>query len=288
MNISIIGSGYIGKSLGKYYFSNGFDVTFFDISKEVLQELEKDGYSISNSINEVIIKSDVVFLTLPTPTINQKISLDAFDDTFTKLLNLNLDGKLIIIKSTITPGTTDNFIKKISEKNSDINKKFGVIYNPEFITEIASTWNKSGEEIDFYKESRVVIGESENKEWGDFFIKNLFLQKKTPIIRTNYSEAEMIKYVSNVMLATKISFWNEIYLLTEKLNLSFEDIAKGVSLDSRIGEYGTVTGKAFGGKCLPKDIEAFITFANNYQKMSIVENAKKVNDFMKNSFGVRE
>ena len=137
-------------------------------------------------------------------------------------------------------------------------------------------------------EDRVVIGEGENKKWGNLFIEELILNKDIPIVRTSYKEAEMIKYVANTMLATKISFWNEIFLLSKDLDMNFDDIAKGVSLDKRIGKYGTVTGKAFGDKCLPKDLDAFITFSKEYRDMEVLKSVKDVNEMMNNRFGRRE
>jgi len=288
--IAIIGSGFIGNSLGKYYHDNGFNVTFYDISESTLSDLKSKGYKVNDSFKEVIEDSKYIFITLPTPTINGKINLIAFNETVEKIINIdNLNDKIFIIKSTITPKTTEElFIKKLINNGKKANQDFGVIYSPEFITEIAKTWDKKGEEISFGTEDRVVIGEGDNNKWGNLFIEDLILNKDIPVVRTSYKEAEMIKYVSNTMLATKISFWNEIFLLSQKLEMNFEDIAKGVSLDKRIGKYGTVTGKAFGGKCLPKDLDAFIGFSEEFREMDILKSVKDINDMMMSEFGVRE
>jgi UDPglucose 6-dehydrogenase len=98
----------------------------------------------------------------------------------------------------------------------------------------------------------------------------------------------MIKYASNCMLATKISYWNEIFLICKELDIDSQVIADIVALDPRIGKYGTVHGRAFGGKCLPKDLNAFISFAGKYHKTKLLKAVDDINEEMKRKYGVRE
>jgi UDPglucose 6-dehydrogenase len=98
----------------------------------------------------------------------------------------------------------------------------------------------------------------------------------------------MIKYASNCMLATKISYWNEVFLICKKSGIHSQTIADIASIDQRIGKYGTVHGKAFGGKCLPKDLKAFVSLAKEYKEARLLEAVDEVNEEMKKKYGVRE
>jgi len=98
----------------------------------------------------------------------------------------------------------------------------------------------------------------------------------------------MIKYASNCMLAAKISYWNEIFLICEKLGIDSQQIANAVALDPRIGKYGSVHGKAFGGKCLPKDLKALVSFAKSYHEPRLLKAVDEINEEMRRRYGVRE
>ena len=98
----------------------------------------------------------------------------------------------------------------------------------------------------------------------------------------------MIKYASNCMLATKISYWNEIFLICKELGIDSRAVANIAGLDPRIGKYGTVHGKAFGGKCLPKDLKAFIAFARKYREPKLLKAVDEINEEMRERYGVRE
>lgn len=290
-NIGIIGSGFIGKQLGFYYLKNEVNVIFYDISEETVNNLKVLGYNSTCNVKE-LQDCDCIFITVSTPTINNEIDLTAIKSVARNIgENLDLTNKIIILKSTILPKTTEEiFLKELNlfTKNK-YNEDFGIIYNPEFITEIAQTWSvENSFNINFGNEDRVVIGESDNNYWGDLYIKNYVLNKNIPLLRCSYSEGEMIKYVSNCMLATKISYWNEISELSKKIGVDVNIIAQGVSLDKRIGKYGTITGKAFGGKCLPKDIKAFISFSQKYINPDLLKSVLNVNEEMAKNYGVRE
>ena len=159
--------------------------------------------------------------------------------------------------------------------------------NPEFLTEISGTWSKvEGTKKDFFTEDRIVIGEYDKKS-GDI-LEELYKPLNKPIYKTDLKTAELIKYASNCMLAAKISYWNEIFLICKELGIDSQGAANIVGLDPRIGKYGTVHGKAFGGKCLPKDLKAFISFAKKYRNVRLLKAVDEINEEMKEKYEVRE
>ncbi|MDI6640673.1 MAG: UDP-glucose 6-dehydrogenase, partial [Methanocellales archaeon] len=160
---------------------------------------------------------------------------------------------LIVIRSTVLPTTTRTRIMPLLGIHSNLKagEHFGVCVNPEFGRQASALQ-------DFLNPSRIVIGELDKRS-GDT-LENLYDPFKAPIIRTNLDSAEMIKYVANCFLATKISFFNEIYIICKKIGLDPHFIAEATALDPRIGSYGIYGGRPFSGACLPKDLEAFINF----------------------------
>ncbi len=197
--------------------------------------------------------------------------------------------QLVVVKSTIVPGSTENVVIPTLEKYSGkkAGNEIGICMNPEFLTEISGTWSKDeGTKKDFFTEDRIVIGEYD-KNSGDV-LEELYKPLNKPIFRTDLKTAETIKYASNCMLATKISYWNELFLVCKDLGIDSHVIADVVGLDPRIGKYGTVHGKAFGGKCLPKDLKAFVSFAEKYRDMKLLKAVDELNEEIKAKYGVRE
>jgi UDPglucose 6-dehydrogenase len=196
---------------------------------------------------------------------------------------------VVVIKSTVVPGTTENVIIPVLEKSGKkIGPDIGVCVNPEFLTEIHGSWTDDETfKRDFFKPSRVVIGEFDKKSGSA--VEKLYRGLKAPIVRTDLKTAEMIKYACNCALASRISYWNEIYYVCQKLEIDSDLVAKVAAMDPRIGEYGTVHGKAFGGKCLPKDLDAFITFAEEQgYEPRLLKAIKEINEKIKKDKGVRE
>ncbi|MEM3823899.1 MAG: nucleotide sugar dehydrogenase, partial [Candidatus Bathyarchaeia archaeon] len=235
---------------------------------------------------------DVSFICVPTPTRKNGIDLSCIKDASRKIgkaLKRKSSYHLVSVKSTVLPGTSEKAIIPILEKHSKkkVGIDFGVCVNPEFMTEIERTWTDSSDyKKDFFTEDRIVIGEYDRRS-GDI-LEKLYKPLNKPIFRMDLKTAEMIKYASNCMLATKISYWNEIFLICEELGINSKIVADIVALDPRIGKYGTVHGKAFGGKCLPKDLKAFIKFVQEYRKPKILKAVDEINEEMKKRYGVRE
>jgi UDPglucose 6-dehydrogenase len=282
--ISVIGSGFVGESVGKGFMGLGHDVIFYDVVDKNLPNFTKD-------INSAINGSEISFICVPTPTLKGGPDLRGITEVMKNTgsaLASQQNYHVVVIKSTVIPTTTENILIPILETHSAKKAgEFGVCMNPEFITEIAHTWASDGKyERQFLTEDRIVIGEYDKKS-GDV-LEELFKPLNRPLFRVSLQTAEMIKYASNCMLAAKISYWNEIFLICQKLGVNSQAVADIAGIDPRIGQYGTVHGKAFGGKCLPKDLKAFISFAKKYHKPILLEAVDEINEVMNKEYGIRE
>ncbi|UCC91297.1 MAG: UDP-glucose/GDP-mannose dehydrogenase family protein, partial [Candidatus Aenigmatarchaeota archaeon] len=250
MNISIIGTGYVGLSTGVGFAVKGNEVVCVDIDKEKVEQINKgispiyepllDDYlkkvlkegkfRVTTDLREAIEGTEVSFISVGTPS-REDGSIDLkYIEEVSKQIGEVLKGKneyhVVVVKSTVVSGTTENVVLKNLEKFSGKKAgEIGVCMNPEFLKE-----GKAME--DFLKPDRVVIG-SIDKKSGDV-IERLYKNFNAPILRTDLKTAEMIKYASNALLATKISFSNEIGNICKKLGIDVNEVMKGVGLDSRI------------------------------------------------------
>ena len=164
---------------------------------------------------------------------------------------------MIVVKSTVLPLTTENVVIPLLEKHSGkkVGKDFGVCCNPEFLTEIHNSWTEDKSFVrGFFNEPFIVIGSSDKK--AEEVLADVYGSLEPPIVRVDLRTAEMLKYAFNCALATRISYWNEIFLVCRKIGIDSDIIASIASKDPRIGKYGTVHKMGFGGKCLPKDLSA--------------------------------
>lgn len=285
MKISIIGSGFVGIAIGKGLIDLGNEVIFYDVVNKNLLNFTTDiNYAIKNSI--------ISFVCVPTPTNDKgEIDLSYIKDAsknIGKAIAKKEDYHLVVIKSTVVPKTTENVVIPVLERYSEKKAgEFGVCMNPEFLTEISNTWSDDEDyKKDLFTEDRSVIGEYDRQSGN--VLEEIYKPLNKPIFRTDLKTAEMIKYASNCMLATKISYWNEIFLICNELGVDSQAVANIVGLDPRTGWYGTVHGKAFGGKCLPKDLKAFIDFAERFQNVKLLKAVDAINEEMKKKYGVRE
>ncbi len=290
MDVGIIGSGYVGRTIGIYFADKGLDVIFYDINSTVIETIQSAGFSATNRVSEVT-KAKYLFISVPTPTDengeqNLKDIVSATRDAAQSIKDK--ENHVIIIKSTILPGTTEKILIPTIYKYANP-ERLGIVYSPEFLTEIHNTWaDDENYKITPKNEHRLVIGEGKDKHWGDMLLKELYNDISVPVIRADYKTAEMIKYTSNNALAARISYWNEVFLVCQELGIDSNIVAKAASLDPRIGVYGTVHGKAFGGKCLPKDLKAFVNFAGKYREVPLHTAVLEINEYMKRRYGVRE
>jgi UDPglucose 6-dehydrogenase len=279
MKIAVIGLGFVGLSLTSVLASKGYDVVGIDIDNEkcskikngissffepelekVLQSGLKKKLKIENnflSINDC----DFIFVTVGTPqNTNGSIDLSIIKkavSTIGENLLKNKKKPIILIKSTVIPGTLKKVILPILEKKSNKKngKDFGLISNPEFLQE-------SNAIRDTKFPHAVILGGDQTefmKKAKKLFIK---LHPNVPIIITNSQTAEIIKYANNSFLATKISFINQLSNICQKIpGANIDDIGKTIGLDPRIGKLFLNAGPGYGGSCLPKDMKALINFA---------------------------
>ena len=293
MRIGIVGLGFVGLTFASTLANRGYDVIGMDIDKAKIKNIEsgkvpfyepklenvlknalKKKLILTENIEEIVVKCDFIFLTLGTPmnkngNIDLKIILTVCKKIGQSLLKLK-NRPTIIIKSTVTPGTTNNQIKKILEKESNkkVGKGFGLITNPEFLREGKAVYDTLNPHL-------IVIGSNEKydgRKLEKFY--NKFHNKKNSIIITNNTTAEIIKYANNSFLATKISFINNISNLCQTLpGTNVDQIAEAIGIDPRIGNQFLKAGPGYGGSCLPKDVQALIACEKSLGVESTLLNA---------------
>jgi nucleotide sugar dehydrogenase len=268
--IGIIGSGVVGSATGKGFHRLGHDVLFYDIAKQRLLTLKEEGYQIASSVKDIIDRTDISFVCVNTPNNSsgeQDLSqlMSVLYDITNSLRRIDRRYKqqqhphLIVFRSTMLPGTMRSVVINYLQTNcpsSRIGRDYDVCYNPEFLRQNTAF-------DDFFKPDRVVIGE--DRTGASQPLKEIYQQLTENIIITSFEAAEMIKYTSNCFLSLKISFFNEIGLVCKQMGIDDKAVSLGVSMDKRIGNYGTQFGKPFEGACLPKDTEALAGFIRNLQ-----------------------
>lgn len=291
-NVSILGSGWVGELIGRGLRELGNSVVFYDVSEEKVRELKESGLNATGKLEEAVDASDISFICVPTPTKEKRMNVEHLEAVTEALASCLRDKKgyhVVVVKSTVVPRTTENVVIPLLESSGKrVGGEVGVCVNPEFLTEIHRSWTDNESYArDFFSEGRVVIGEFDRRS-GDV-LQALYEPLKVPIIRTNLRTAEMIKYACNCALASRISYWNEIYRICQRLGVDSNLVAKVAGMDKRIGKYGTIHGKAFGGKCLPKDLGAFISLAEELGcEPKLLNAVAEINERIKAGRGVRE
>ena len=256
-DLAVVGSGVVGRATGLGFVAHGSNVLFHDINQAKLLNLNIKGHETTDSVKEAVQNSEVVFVCVPTPTVGKKVDLNYLMTAARNIGRALKDAQgfpVIAFRSTVPPQTTRTQLVPILERYSGLEagRDFGVCMNPEFLREKSPL-------DDFLHPDRIVIGELDKKS-GDI-LESVYSGFNRPIIRTNLDTAEMIKYASNLFLASKISFFNEIYMICQELGMDSTTVSETVSLDKRIGKYGVYGGKPFSGMCFPKDLAAFISFS---------------------------
>jgi len=291
--VTVLGVGYVGLVTAACLSDIGHQVTGVDIDKNRIDNLKKGiipiyepgldervkrnfGKSLSFSVevDKAVAESEIVFIAVGTPSLaDGSVNLDYVKgaaETIGKAMN---GYKVIVNKSTVPIGTGDmvaNIIKKYYSGD------FEVVSNPEFLRE--------GQAVsDFMNPDRIVIGNGEGKA------RDIILELYSPLpgerVLTNVKTAEMIKYASNSLLATEISFINSIANICEKVGADVVEVAKGMRLDKRIGKYAFLdAGVGYGGSCFPKDVKALVQIArDNGISFDILESTERTNEEQKAS-----
>jgi UDPglucose 6-dehydrogenase len=273
MRISVIGTGYVGTVSAACFAELGYQVICVDIDQskidminrgmppiyedglsELLEKHAGKNLSATSDYDLAVQNSDVSFICVGTPSDpDGKIDLGivkAASASLGKALKKKKDYHVIVVKSTVVPQTTEKVVLPLIEKHSGKRKgEFGIAMNPEFLRE--------GKAVhDFMHPDKIVVG-ALDKKTGDI-VASLYRGLECEVTRTNPRTAEMIKYVNNAFLATKISFANEVGNICKELGIDTYEVMNAVGKDFRIGPHFLNSGAGFGGSCFPKDVKALI------------------------------
>ncbi|MBU1726126.1 MAG: UDP-glucose/GDP-mannose dehydrogenase family protein [Candidatus Omnitrophica bacterium] len=290
MNISIIGSGYVGLVTGACFAELGNKVICVDndeakvallkkgiipIYEPGLSELIKNNVGkkrliFSSSIKDAVKNSEVIFIAVGTPSLpHGEADLTGIENVAQNIA-LNMTGYRLIVEKSTVPVETGEWVKKTISTYVKRNIKFDVASNPEFL--------KEGSAInDFMHPDRIVIGVESNKA-RDLLV-SLYKPLNAPIVVTNIKSAEIIKHSSNAFLATKISFINAISKICDKVGADVKEVAQGMGLDKRIGPSFLNAGAGYGGSCFPKDLDAFINISEKMgYDFNLLKAVKEINE----------
>ena len=254
-NIGIVGRGFVGSAV-EFGFSpqTGCDVNNMYI-------YDKNESRSLHSLEDVVVYSDFIFLSVPTPSnsdgsINLSYVEDALQEMSEIYSHAELSGypveNIILIRSTVTPGTT----RKLQQKYQNLD----LVFNPEFLTERSANF-------DFINQTRYILGGDKKYTNKVADLYRWRFGDTIPVIETNYQTAELIKYMNNCFFATKVSFLNEMKQVSDRCEADWDRAVEGFIRDGRIGHsHMSVPGPdgkfGFGGKCFPKDVSAMISFGN--------------------------
>lgn len=295
MDISVIGTGYVGLPVGVGLASRGHEVTCVDVDSEKIQTINSGNSPVHEEGVDELLRESVaegkLKATLDTVSAVQtsEITLIAvgtpmeaeggIDLSYVKqaarevgnALGQKDDYHLVVVKSTVVPTTTEQDLIPILEEASGktAGEDFGVCMNPEFLREGTAL-------SDFMEPDRIVIGELNAKSGNK--LEKMYAQWDAPVLRTSLSAAEIVKYTSNALLATKISFINEIGNLCKELGIDTYEVADAVGMDHRINRDFLNSGNGFGGSCFPKDVRALISYMQeNDAEARMLESVIRVN-----------
>ena len=279
MNIAIVGAGYVGLVTGISLANLGHKVVCIDsdqskvsmiikgispifepgIKKGLKNVIRMGLFRSSTSVKEAVLESDITIIAVGTPTVNSKIDLSQIKKASVQIGKALAKVKkyhIVAVKSTVLPGVTEEIVKPILERYSKKRAgEFGLIMNPEFLREGSAL-------DDALHPDRIIIGQIDEKSGREF--AKIYRNVSTPVIFTNLPTAEMTKYAANTLLATLISYSNEIARISQNIDkVDVLDIWKGVHLDRRLNPQISsyiFSGCGFGGSCLPKDTKALLSF----------------------------
>ncbi len=305
MRITMVGTGYVGLVTGTCFANSGNDVICLDVDQKKINKLNQGISPIYEpGLDELIQRNtrarrlhfttdqaaayanaQVVFICVGTPSgedghADLKYILQAADEIGKAIENEQNTNerraKIVVIKSTVPVGTNAKVQARIAACTQ---KEFHMASNPEFLKEGAAI-------NDFQKPDRVVIG-CENKGTGDRMrdLYDPFVRQGNPIFMMDIPSAEMVKYAANAMLATKISFINEIANLCESYGADIDEVRRGMCSDSRIGNQFLYPGLGYGGSCFPKDVLACINMGKDkHQPAQLLEAVHEVNQRQRQNF----
>ena len=299
MKIAVVGTGYVGLVTGTCFAETGINVTCVDVDAEKIMQLknglvpiyepglevmikrnvEKSRLHFTTGIKEGLEGAEVVFIAVGTPP-GEDGSADMQNVRKVAVeVGRSITGYIVVVTKSTVPVGTSEILRHVIQKELDVRKikvPFDIASNPEFL--------KEGSAVeDFLKPERIVIGT--DTERANEIMKKLympFLLNNHPILFMDIASAEITKYAANAMLATRISFINEIANLCEILGADVNQVRKGIGSDSRIGSKFIYPGAGYGGSCFPKDVKALIKTANDHgYQLNVVKAVESANEFQK-------
>ena len=298
MNISVVGTGYVGLVAGICFAETGNHVLCIDIDESKIQRLKEGDpviyepgletllkknikagrITFSSNIDDVAFSNDVVFLAVGTPTDENGVADLSFLFNAANSISKHIKKACLVVNKCTAPVGTVDKIKDIIIKGSGLSD-FYIASNPEFLKEGTAVQ-------DFLYPDRVVLGV--NDQNAENILKTLyepFIQNGNPIHIMDIRSAELSKYACNCFLATKISFMNDIAELCERTGADIEEVRTSMSTDPRIGRTFLYSGVGYGGSCLPKDVKALISTANSLGlDLSLVSAADTINSLQRDRF----
>lgn len=299
MKITVVGSGYVGLVTGTCFAEIGIDVTCVDIDKEKIEKLkkgispiyepgldemlarniEKGRLSFTTDLTSCVNDADVIFSAVGTPPDEDGSADLQYVLDVARTVGKVMTKRLILVTKSTVPVTTATKVRKAIQDELDKRGEeltFDVVSNPEFLKEGAAI-------DDFMKPDRIVVGvESEYAREVMAKLYKPFTLNNHPVLFMDVPSAEMTKYAANAMLATRISFMNDIANLCEIVGADINMVRKGIGSDSRIGHKFLYAGVGYGGSCFPKDVKALIkTSELNNHPLRILKAVEDVNDDQK-------
>lgn len=262
--IGIIGRGFVGNAVFKGFSEND------DLSAE-LRVFDKDPSKSFNSLEETINESQFIFISVPTPAnLDGSVNLDILESLLDDINNIYnpSNNSIFLIRSTVVPGTT----RKLQEKYKNLH----FVFNPEFLREKHAN-------SDFNNQKKCIIGGSAQNTSKVAQLMRWRFGENLSTLQTSFETAEIIKYMVNTYLATKVSFLNDMKLLNDEIGSNWDEVIQGFSMDERIGDsHLDVPGHdgllGFGGSCFPKDIQAIIFHADKLGiDLAVLKGAWKTN-----------
>ena len=300
MKIAVVGSGYVGLVTGTCFADSGINVTCIDVDAEKIQKLrdgiipiyepglesmikkniDKKRLTFSTDLKDGIDSNDVIFIAVGTPSDEDGSADLSHVLEVGKEIGRSITKYIVVVTKSTVPVGTSVKLRKTIQNELDIRKvdvNFDIASNPEFLKEGAAL-------EDFLKPERIIIG-IDNEKTGEIMRRLYmpFVLNNHPIIFMDIASAEITKYAANAMLATRISFINEIANLCDILGADINQVRKGIGSDSRIGSKFIYPGTGYGGSCFPKDIKALIkTAQDSGYELNVIKAVEKANEIQKN------
>ena len=265
MNIGVIGQGFVGNAIYQK-FKKYYKVFTYDLQLKLC----------NSDLEEILQRCKIIFVCLPTPMNKDgSCNLDILEGALKEINDqTTIDDRIVVIKSTIIPGSTDKY--------NNTYKNIEIVFNPEFLTEANAI-------DDFENQTRILLGGSVKATTK---LKQLYsaIFRNTPkIIKTDAKSAELVKYVTNTFLSTKVSFANEMYKICEALDLDYDKIIEMATLDPRLGDsHWGVPGPdgdfGYGGHCFPKDLDAILSLCRDLNiNTNVLKATKATNNEVRNN-----